>query len=318
MKKKSTLRSAGFNPRALMILFLCCAGVLIAFFAVGASTGPFQRQGAGQRPNKARPGALTTMRAISHELDPLTVAAFNPAGGTWTVTGSLNTPRAGHTATLLPNGVVLAAGGGATLASAELYDPAGGSWAATGSLNTPRSDHTATLLPNGMVLVAGGRDSNSSFSPIATAELYDPASGTWTTVGNLSTARYFHTATLLPNGMVLAAGGVDSLFIASANAELFDPASGSWTATSNLNTARESHTGTLLPNGMVLAVGGFGSNGNVSSSAELFAAASLPTPTPTPSATPTPTPTATATPRPTVTPRPLPTPRPRPSPRPRP
>ena len=198
MKKKSTLRSAGFNPRALMILFLCCAGVLIAFFAVGASTGPFQRQGAGQRPNKARPGALTTMRAISHELDPLTVAAFNPAGGTWTVTGSLNTPRAGHTATLLPNGVVLAAGGGATLASAELYDPAGGSWAATGSLNTPRSDHTATLLPNDMVLVAGGF---SIFIETASAELYDPASGTWTANAHRSGLRVWRAVGIVRRGM---------------------------------------------------------------------------------------------------------------------
>src|SRR4029077_13001237 len=179
MKKKSTLRSACFNPRALMSLFLCCAGVIIAFFPVGASKGPFER------PNKAQPGALKTTRAISHELDPMTVASFKPTGGTWTVTGSLNTPRAGHTATLLPNGMVLAAAGGASLASAELYDPVNGSWAATGSLNTPRTNHTATLLPNDMVLAAGGL---SIFIESASAELYNPASGTWTATGNLNVA----------------------------------------------------------------------------------------------------------------------------------
>ena len=84
---------------------------------------------------------------------------YDPASGTWTATGNLNTARREHTATLLPNGKVLVAGGynnGSYLASAELYDPASGTWTATGSLNTARFEHTATLLPNGKVLVAGG------------------------------------------------------------------------------------------------------------------------------------------------------------------
>ena len=78
---------------------------------------------------------------------------------------------------------------------------------ATGSLNTARSCHTATLLPNGKVLVAGGVDTSG---PLISAELYDPASGTWTATGSLTTARYLHTATLLPNGKVLVAGGLDN------------------------------------------------------------------------------------------------------------
>jgi hypothetical protein len=98
-----------------------------------------------------------------------------------------------------------------------------------GSLDTARQDHTATLLPNGIVVVAGGHDSNGNTS--ASAELYDPASGTWTATGSLNTARDQHTATLLPNGMVLVAGGLDSNFDVSASAELYDPASGAWTAT---------------------------------------------------------------------------------------
>ena len=84
----------------------------------------------------------------------------------------------------------------------------------------------------------------------------DPASGTWTFTGSLNTARYLHTATLLPNGMVLVAGGFDSTSNASASAELYDPASGTWTVTGSLNTARARHTATLLPNGMVLVAGG--------------------------------------------------------------
>src|SRR6266513_6182385 len=99
------------------------------------------------------------------------------------ITGSLATARTNTTATLLPNGKVLVAGGtniDSNLASAELYDPASGSWTATGSLGTARQGHTATLLPNGKVLVAGGGSSNGI---LTSAELYDPASGTWSATG---------------------------------------------------------------------------------------------------------------------------------------
>src|SRR6266567_2580593 len=125
----------------------------------------------------------------------------------WTPTGSLNDARELHTVTLLPNGMVLVAGGGGNgglLASAELYDPASGTWP-----------------PSGMVLVAGGF-SGGNF--LASAELYDPASGTWTPTGSLNATRIEHTATLLPNGMVLVAGGYNNGPLASA--ELYHPASG--------------------------------------------------------------------------------------------
>src|SRR6266550_4959205 len=105
--------------------------------------------------------------------------------GTWTPTGSLNTARLLHTATLLPNnGMVLVAGGFS--ASAELYNPANGTWTPTGRLNTARGFHTTTLLPNGMVLVAGGFGANNY---LASAELYDPTSGTWTPTGSRNTPR---------------------------------------------------------------------------------------------------------------------------------
>jgi hypothetical protein len=75
----------------------------------------------------------------------------------------------------------------------------------TGNLVAARSSHTATLLPNGKVLVAGGVGSSGI---LASAEIYDPASGSWTATGNMLSGREFHTATLLPNGQVLVAGGV--------------------------------------------------------------------------------------------------------------
>jgi hypothetical protein len=130
----------------------------------------------------------------------------------------------------------------------------------------------ANLLANGKVLVSGGQD--SSFTGSSSAELYDPASGTWTATGNLNTGHEFHTATLLANGMVLVAGGFDSGPDISASAELYNRTSGTWTFTDNLNIARAEHTATLLPNGMVLAAGGFQT---LNTSAELY---SGPTPSP--------------------------------------
>jgi hypothetical protein len=193
---------------------------------------------------------------------------YDPATGTWTATGSLATARDASTATLLPNGKVLVAGGrnryaAGTLASAELYDPASETWTTTGSLVTARHQHTSALLPNGKVLVVAG-----SSAPLASAELYDPASQTWTVTGSLATARYAHTMTLLPDGKVLVAGGQfypNSL----ASAELYNPASEAWTKTGSLGTAREGHTATLLPNGEVLVAGGRNAS-SYFASAELY------------------------------------------------
>ena len=105
----------------------------------------------------------------------------------WNSTGSLNTARGHHTATLLTDGKVLVAGGknsaGNALATAELYDPASETWTFTGSLNLARSGHAAILLANGKVLVVGGSGAETS------AELYDPTSGTWTPTGNLNASK---------------------------------------------------------------------------------------------------------------------------------
>ena len=134
---------------------------------------------------------------------------------------------------------------------------------------------------------AAGRDALFSFTTGAdnTAMRFDArnsntigsdnalASWIWRVTGILNTDRNLHTATLLPNGMVLVAGGFDHRFIASASAELYDPASGTWTATGSLNTARGWHTATLLPNGLVLVAGGSGITGT-SASAELYDPAS--------------------------------------------
>ena len=155
---------------------------------------------------------------------------YNPAAGTFTLTGAMNAARDGQTATLLINDLVLMAGGeevGPTiLTSAELYNPATGTFTFTGNLNVARSysfnatPDTATLLDDGTVLIAGGFNYSG---PVASAELYNPATGAFALTGSLNTARYWHTATLLDNGTVLIAGGASAAgFLASA--ELYAPA----------------------------------------------------------------------------------------------
>ena len=186
-----------------------------------------------------------------------TVELYDPSTGTWSLTGSLNVARCCHSATLLQTGKVLVAGGFDldTVKSAELYDPATGMWSPTGSLNVARYGHSATLLQDGRVLVAGGSDDGDLASTLSDAELYDPVAGTWSATANLNTSVILHTATLLPSGKVLIAGGYDA-FISLDKGQLYDPATGTWSYTSNLNTARDSHTATLLPNGRVLIAGG--------------------------------------------------------------
>ena len=185
---------------------------------------------------------------------------YDPTAGTFTATGGMNAARFGHSATLLPSGKVLIAGGADRkdglsmqgLASAELYDPATGTFTTTGGMNTVGYG-PATLLPSGKVLIVGGDASGTS------AELFDPAAGIFTATGTVTTGA--QTATLLLSGKVLVTG-VD------AGAELYDPAAGTFTATGSMAVARSAHTATLLPSGKVLVAGG--SDDAISSRARNF------------------------------------------------
>ena len=141
-------------------------------------------------------------------------------------------------------------------ASAEIYDPVTGLWSVTGSMSTAREGATATLLPNGKVLVAGGVPNSNGGYGVSTAEIYDPATGSWSATGSMHFARVNHTATLLrTNGKVLVAGGANA-GSALESTELYDPSSGSWTQAGTLITGRYAHIQTQLPNGDVLVAGG--------------------------------------------------------------
>jgi hypothetical protein len=186
---------------------------------------------------------------------------YNPSTGAWQATGSMTISRYGYTATLLPDGEVLVAGGeaaGAALASAELYNPSTGTWQLTGSMAFPRQWPSAALLPDGDVLVAGGE---SGTAAMASAELYDPSTGIWQTTGSMSAVGFDETMMALGNGTALVFGGTNTGDEGTTPpAEIYNPATQSWQDTGNLlypyNPADNGATATLLPDGGVLVAGG--------------------------------------------------------------
>lgn len=178
---------------------------------------------------------------------------YDPASGTFAPVGSMSVVRYDATATLLPSGQVLVAGGtnssGFSLGSAELYDPTGNTFRPVIMAN-PRADQTATLLSDGRVLVVGGSGIPGNDFAEASAETYDPLSGRFTPTGSLTIPRRKQTATLLPDGRVLIAGGESDLsgiarlfptttsgLSSLASAELYNPASGTFSLTGSMTDA---------------------------------------------------------------------------------
>lgn len=135
------------------------------------------------------------------------------------------------------------------------------------SLNTPRSYPTATKLQDGRVLVVGGEDSDAQV--LSSAELFDPAMGTFTLTGNMASPRIHHTATLLADGRVLIVGGADQSGTPLATIELYDPAAGTFSASAPLSHARYAHIAVVLNSGVILIAGGQGKS-SILASAELF------------------------------------------------
>ena len=219
---------------------------------------------------------------------------YDPVSGKFSaVAAKMDSARAEHSATLISgcncpaDGKVLIAGGtsasgslGSTLRSAELYDPATGKFTATGAMKATRARHSATLLASGPlagnVLIAGGT-SDESGGDVATAELYDPTTGQFTSTGRMGTSRENHSATFLsPSvvsgalaGNVLVAGGGD-VSAPSDTAEVFNPQTAAFSPVGTMSAARTLQAAVLLSNGKVLIAGGQSSDTDFLQSAELF------------------------------------------------
>jgi len=197
---------------------------------------------------------------------------YDPSTGSWSQTGSLASAREDHTATLLPDGRVLVVGGDADdhttpLASAELYDPATGQWTPAAALQTGRLFHTATLVTVGdgtpRVLVMGGQQHEDA-SILASTELYDPSSDSWSPAASMSIPREDHATTMLPDGSVVVSGGQSTVCATSASVctkktvERYDPQGDAWTPLPDMGFYRNAPAAVTLADGRVLVVGGVG------------------------------------------------------------
>jgi hypothetical protein len=190
---------------------------------------------------------------------------YDPQTGSFTTTGAMQTARYSHIAVLLEDGKVLVAGGSGqgetSLDSAELYDPATGTFAATGALTVARAAHAATRLNDGRVLVTGGGQGRGDRLQVyASAELYDPATGTFVPAGDMTARRHKHAAVLLPGGQVLVVGGSDEHDWDGRyrSAEIYNPSTDTFSATGGMNFARFKLLDAVTPmaDGSVLVAGG--------------------------------------------------------------
>lgn len=234
-------------------------------------------------------GGFARRTAVSVALTvAMTLAAAGAASAAptaWTAVGSLANGRYDHAATLLKSGRVLVTGGydGVPSDGAELYDPGTATWSNAAPMRLARTGHGAVRLQSGKVLVVGG--SVPSADPAAsngaytrTAEIYDPATDSWTQAASMGTARFQPTVTLLDDGRVLVAGGVGDVdtangtfsAVALKSAEIFDPRNGSWTDVGSMSVGRSMATATLLSDGKVLEAGGYDDTAGELASAELF------------------------------------------------
>jgi hypothetical protein len=171
-------------------------------------------------------------------------------------------PRENSSATLLADGRVLLLGGtnnNGFVHTGDVFDPESRAVESVSGPPTPRLGHTATVLVDGRVLVTGGSSEMIGYVCMTSAEVFEPATKTWGQTAALAEARCYGTATLLPDGRVLVAGGFSEASpFATASAELYDPQSQHWKAASPMKRARYLHTATLLKSGLVLVAGGGG------------------------------------------------------------
>ena len=181
---------------------------------------------------------------------------YDPAANRFERGPSMVRPRVGHTATRLPNGDVLVAGGWdgrKPTASAELYLAASGRFVPVGRMRVARGSPVAAALPGGHVLIAGGSGVSGS---LRSAEIYDSQTRTFRGTGPMTTARSAHAGARLSDGRVLVVGGDDGGERVVRSAELYDPRTRRFTRVGRLRTARHKHAVVALPGGGALVLGG--------------------------------------------------------------
>jgi len=197
-----------------------------------------------------------------------TAETYNVASGTWTKTsGAMSTPRFEHSATLLDDGRLLIVGGqgppisgsSAALATTELYDPAVDSFRKSNDMTDARFNHTAVKLPDRSVMVVGGAGGTNGDTSLATAEVFNPGDGRWTSAGALSGSRTGHSAAVFADGRVLVTGG-ESVTRGNrrslASAEIFTLERREWRSAGNMNCPRSEAGASLIGDGSVLVVAG--------------------------------------------------------------
>ena len=209
----------------------------VAALACGGVPAAPNAPGRADRPSEAAPG-------------PVTIS----------LTGSMETARQRHTATVLMDGTVMVTGGQTATGgyflgqpkvydSAEIYDPAAGTWSTSGSMAERRHSHTATRLDDGRVLAVGMKGKKVG------SEVFDPSAGSWSPVAEMAVARGEHAATLLQDGRVLVTGGRRATLQYLVSAETYDPTTDNWSPAGDMAEQRAYHTATVLADGRVLVVG---------------------------------------------------------------
>jgi N-acetylneuraminic acid mutarotase len=247
-------------------------------------TGSMTVQRAGQTITLLKDGRVLLTGGVQnagYRSELASAEIYDPSSGAFSATGSMSTPREGHTATIMRDGTVLIAGGSDngihTLGTAEIYYPASGTFNLTGSLNQPRVAHVAALLGTGKVLIAGGGRGGMPGNYISydTAEMYDPNTGNFSPMSaHMKNDRVGAAAVRLSDGRVLIVGGKSGRVLMSRapnlasltplnTAEIYDPESNSFIATGNMGAQHYLATATKLDNGSVLVVGGWTIRGPV-------------------------------------------------------
>ena len=203
-----------------------------------------------------------------------TAELYDPSTNTWSAAPSMSAARGIPSSALFGNGKLLVAGGyngAAFLATAEAYDPATNTWSSAGTMATLRAFGMAVRLANGKVLVAGGENTSiNTPTALASAELYDPATNTWSSAGTMANARYAGTGSLLPNGKVVVEGGLNTAGTALTATDIYDPATNTWSAGPAMAAAHAGDVGTVLPNGLVLVAAGINGAGTAGATSEIY------------------------------------------------